>query len=377
MRDSEFNKILYGSVQKDASDIHMKTGSPVYYRVDGQLFSQGGTPLGSEDIETVLGLMLGSSQLARFKKRGEVDLAYTQKGIGRFRVNVFRQRGGVSIVMRRIKTKILNFEQLHLPTGVESFADMSRGLVLITGTTGSGKSTTLAAVIDAINASRRCHIVTVEDPIEYLHQDKLAVVNQREINIDTQSFSAALTAAMRQDPDVILVGEMRDLETFQAAISATETGHLVFSTLHTSNVMQTIDRIIDLFPANQHDQIRSQLSLNLRAILCQRLLPRADGTGRVPCCELAVVTPAVRKLIKENRITQIEIAIQQGREEGMQTFNDSLYGLLKARLITLETALGMSDNPEELNMMLKGINLNQKRGGILSKTERNPSGGVT
>jgi twitching motility protein PilT len=232
-------------------------------------------------------------------------------------------------------------------------------------------------VIDAINASRRCHIVTVEDPIEYLHQDKLAVVNQREINIDTQSFSAALTAAMRQDPDVILVGEMRDLETFQAAISATETGHLVFSTLHTSNVMQTIDRIIDLFPANQHDQIRSQLSLNLRAILCQRLLPRADGTGRVPCCELAVVTPAVRKLIKENRITQIEIAIQQGREEGMQTFNDSLYGLLKARLITLETALGMSDNPEELNMMLKGINLNQKRGGILSKTERNPSGGVT
>jgi twitching motility protein PilT len=355
----------------------MKSGSPVYYRVDGELMPQEGPPLSTEDIESVIGIMLGGSQQARFKKRGEVDLAYTQKGIGRFRVNAFRQRGAVSVVMRRIKTKILNYEQLHLPMGVERFADMSRGLILITGTTGSGKSTTLATIIDSINSSRRCHIVTIEDPIEYLHQDKMAVVNQREISIDTMNFSSALKSAMRQDPDVILVGEMRDLETFQAAISAAETGHLVFSTLHTSNVMQTIDRIVDLFPPNQHDQIRSQLSLNVKAILCQRLLPRADGVGRVPCCELAFVTPAVRKLIKENRSIQIELAIQQGREEGMQTFNDSLYSLVKAKLITLDVAMSISDNSEELNMMLQGINLNQKRGGILNKTERNPAGGVT
>lgn len=372
MKESEFLKTLSRAVQKDASDIHVKVGTAPYFRLDGELVLQEGLPLTNEDLEAIVRILLNDTQRAHFAKRGEIDLAYTQKGVGRFRVNIFRQRGSTSLVMRRIKTKILNIEQLYLPTGVESFSKLARGLVLITGTTGSGKSTTLAAVVDEINQTRRCHIVTVEDPIEYLHQDKLAVINQREVSIDTQSFAAALKSAMRQDPDVILVGEMRDLETFQAAISAAETGHLVLSTLHTTNVMQTIDRIIDLFPSNQQDQVRSQLSLNLRAILCQRLLPRADGTGRVPCCELAFVTPAVRKLIKENRITQLDVAIQQGREEGMQTFNDSLYGLLKGRLISLETALNASDNPDELQMMIQGITLNQKRGGILSRAENAP-----
>ncbi len=367
MKEADFHKILHRAVQKDASDVHLKVGRPPCLRIDGSLEPQEGADLGDADLEDVAKLILNPKQKVRFAKRGEVDLAYVEKGVGRFRVNVFRQRGAISIVMRRIKTRILNFEQLHLPLGAERFADFARGLVLITGTTGSGKSTTLAAIIDSINQRRRCHIVTIEDPIEYLHQDKKAVINQREISIDTQNFSQALKAAMRQDPDVILVGEMRDLETFQAAISAAETGHLVFSTLHTTNVMQTIDRIIDLFPSNQHDQIRSQLSLNLRAILCQRLLPRADGNGRVPACELAFCTPAVRKLIRENRVAQIEIAIQQGREEGMQTFNDSLYALLKGRLIAVDTAMNVSDNPDELAMMLQGISLSQKRGGILSR----------
>jgi twitching motility protein PilT len=249
---------------------------------------------------------------------------------------------------------------------------MNRGLVLITGTTGSGKSTTLAAVIDRINRERKCHIVTIEDPIEFTHTDHKAVVNQREISIDTQTFSSALKAVMRQDPDVILVGEMRDLDTFQAAISAAETGHLVFSTLHTTNAMQTIDRIVDLFPSNQQDQIRSQLSLNLRAIMCQRLLPRASGKGRVPACEVLMVTPAVRKLIKENRIERIPLAIQQGRDDGMQSFNDSLYGLIKAKLITMETAEDASDNPAELALMMQGIQLNQMRGGLLGEEKRSP-----
>ncbi len=333
--------------------------------MDGEITPQEGDPLHLEDIQKILEFILTEEQLRTFYRRGELDLAFTEKGVGRFRVNVFRQRGTISLVMRRIKTKILTFEQLHLPPAVVRFAKMNRGLVLITGTTGSGKSTTLAAIIEYINEYRRCHVVTIEDPIEYLHTDKKAVINQREIGIDTQDFSSALRAVMRQDPDVILIGEMRDIETFQAAISAAETGHLVFSTLHTTNAMQTVDRIIDLYPSNQHDQVRSALSLNLRAIMCMRLLPRADGVGRVPACEILFNTPAVRKLIKENRIAQIEAAIQQGREDGMQTFNDSLYDLIKKNLITLETGLDISDNPEELNMMLQGIRLSSQRGGLL------------
>ena len=364
MRD-QFIKLLQRAVQKDASDIHLKTGGPPYFRVDGEIQPQSDEVVSKELMDEIIGILCSEEQRKHFMKRGEVDLSFTEKGVGRFRVNLFRQRGTVSLVMRRIKNKILSFEQLHLPPSTLRFARMVRGLVLITGTTGSGKSTTLASIIDHINNTRRCHVVTIEDPIEYVHSDKQSVINQREITIDTFDFSSALKAAMRQDPDVILVGEMRDIETFQAAISASETGHLVFSTLHTTNAMQTIDRIVDLFPTTQHDQVRSALALNLRAIMCMRLLARADGVGRVPACEIMFTNPAVKSLIKENRISQIPLAIQQGREDGMQSFNDSLNTLIKSGLITKATGIEISDNPEELGMILQGIQLNSQRGGIL------------
>ncbi len=364
MKDN-FIKLLQRAVQKDASDIHLKTGSTPYLRVDGEVAPIGGDPIHREAMDEIVSMLLSDDQKRTLRKRGEVDLSFTEKGVGRFRVNVFRQRGSISCVLRRIKTKILSFDQLHLPPQTRRFAMFQRGLVLITGTTGSGKSTTLASIVDYINDQRRCHVVTIEDPIEYVHMDRKAVINQREITIDTQDFSSALKSVMRQDPDVILVGEMRDLETFMAAISAAETGHLVFSTLHTTNVLQTIDRIIDLFPSNQHDQVRSALALNLKAIMCMRLLQRADGVGRVPACEVLFSTPSVGKLIKENRANQLPLAIQQGRDDGMQDFNESLHELIKSGLITLETGVEVSENPEELNMMLQGIRLSSKRGGIL------------
>ena len=364
-RDS-FLKILQRAIQKDASDIHLKTGYAPYYRVDGVIEPQDASSvLTAEDVDAVVSILLNDEQMRHFRKRGEIDLAFTEKGVGRFRVNIFRQRGTVSLVLRRIKTRILTFEQLNLPMAALRMADLVRGLALITGTTGSGKSTALASLIDEINEKRKCHIVTIEDPIEFVHQDKKAVVNQREITIDTHDFSTALKSVMRQDPDVILVGEMRDHETFQAAISAAETGHLVFSTLHTTNVKQTVDRIVDFFPSTQQDQILSQLALNLKVVMCLRLLPRADGVGRVPCCELMFSNPSVRKLIREGRNVQLEAAIQQGREDGMQTFNDSLYTLVKTGLITLEEGMNTSENPEELNMMLQGIRLSSGSGGLL------------
>ncbi len=361
----EFIKILQRAVQKDASDIHLKTGSPPYFRVNGELLSAGGEPIYPESMAQILNYMLTDEQLKLFSQKGELDLSYHEKGIGRFRVNVYRQRGTISCVMRRIKTRIQSFEELNLPPQVARFAELQRGLVLIAGTTGSGKSTTLASIIEYINNIRHCHIVTIEDPIEYVFVDKKSVISQREISIDTHDFASALKAVMRQDPDVIVIGEMRDPETFVAAVQASETGHLVFSTLHTTNVMQTIDRIVDFFPPTQHDQIRSQLSMHLKAIMCMRLLPRADGKGRVPACEILFNTPIVKRLIKENRVSQLDTAIQQGRDIGMQSFNDSLLQLVKKGLITTEIALEMSDNPEELQMMIQGIHLSSKRGGIL------------
>ena len=363
---SLLKQLLQSATERGASDVHIKTNSTPYFRVDGQLIPRKRV-LTEKEISALLLELLSERQRAEFDKHHEVDLAHSDPELGRFRVNVFQQRGTVSMVFRHIKSIIPGFEELHLPMAAERFADLVRGLVLITGTTGSGKSTTLAAIIDYINERRKCHIVTIEDPIEYTHMDKKAVVNQREIKIDTESFSTAMKSVMRQDPDVILVGEMRDLETFQAAISASETGHLVFSTLHTANAMQTVDRIVDLFPSDQQDQVRSQLSLNLRGIMCQRLLPRASGTGRVPTCEVLINTPVVQKLIKENRLVKIPLAIQSGREEGMLSFNDSLYSLLKGKLITLETAMEISDNPAELNLMLQGIRLGQMQGGILGE----------
>jgi twitching motility protein PilT len=274
----------------------------------------------------------------------------------------------VGIVMRHVRGKILDFAALHLPEqAMDTITQMRRGLVLITGTTGSGKSTTLASLIDRINEQQRVHIVTVEDPIEYLHVNKKSIITQREVGLDTKDFHIALRAVMREDPDVILIGEMRDQETFGAAMASAETGHLVFSTLHTSNAMMTVDRIIDLFPSNQHDQVRSQLSLQLRALVAQRLLPTADGKGRVPAIEILFNNPAIAALIRENNVQQIPNAIAAGKEEGMQTFNLSLLGLIRERLISEEEALWASDNPEALRGNIQGFSFQADRGGILKR----------
>ncbi len=365
---SQLLDILTYAVKNAASDIHLTVGSPPAVRVDGAIRFLKGEDLTPKDTFSFLDEIMNPEQKERFVRTGDADLALAISGLGRFRVNVLRQRGATGIVMRYVKNKLLDFEALNLPGAMRTICEFKRGLVLVTGTTGSGKSTTLAAMIDRINEDQRVHIVTLEDPIEYLHTNKKSIVTQREMNIDTKDWHVALRACMREDPDVILIGEMRDVETFYAAMSAAETGHLVFSTLHTSNASMTVDRILDLFPPNQHDQIRSQLSFQLRGCVAQRLLPTADGKGRVPAVEVMLNNPAVAALIRDNNIKQIPLAINSGRDEGMQTFNMSIYGLLKRKLITMEDALWASDNPEELKMMIQGITLSQNaRGGILKR----------
>jgi len=361
----ELKTLLERCAEYDASDLHLKAGSPPVLRIDGELVPQGTTPVSDDDTDRFLDEILPPEQKELFQQTNEMDTAYSVKGLGRFRTNIYVQRGSVSIAMRRIKSVIQSFEELNLPSVIEDIAQERHGLVLVTGVTGSGKSTTLASIIEYINQRRRVHIVTIEDPIEYLHTDSMALIDQREVSIDTPSFESALRSVLRQDPDVILIGEMRDSETFHAAVSATETGHLVFSTLHTSDAKQTIDRIIDLFPPEQHTQVRAQLALNLRAIICQRLLPLAEGNGRVPTVEVVLNNPAVAKLIHENRISQISTAIRSARRDGMQAFNDSLRDLVEKKLITRDIAMYYSDNPDELAMNLQGIYLSQSRGGIL------------
>ncbi len=360
-------KLLGYAVKNGASDLHLTVGSAPALRLDGEMRFLQTEPLQPDDTLGFAREMMNDKQYEDFLEKGDADLAYGIAGLGRFRVNILRQRGSVGIVMRHVKGTILDFESLHLPPVMGKIADMPRGLVLITGTTGSGKSTTLASLIDWINQRKRFHIITLEDPIEYLHTNKKSIVTQREVNIDTRDFSAALRAAMREDPDVILIGEMRDGETFQAAISAAETGHLVFSTLHTTNVMLTIDRIMDMFPSNMHQQVRSQLALQLRGCVSQRLLPSADGKGRTPAIEVMLSNPGIAQLIRDNTIKQIPNAIAGGAEDGMQTFNMSLASLLKQGLIREPDAMVASDNPDELKMNLQGIYLSQGRGGILKK----------
>jgi len=361
------HKILAYAVKNGASDVHLTVGSPPGVRIDGEIRFIESEPLTPQEMEEYAFEMMNERQKERFMEDGDMDLAYGVSGVGRFRVNILRQRGSVGIVMRHVKGKILDFETLNLPPGMDRVSDLARGLVLITGTTGSGKSTTLAAMIDWINQRKRMHIVTVEDPIEFLHHNKKSIITQREMLIDTMSWHTALRAAMREDPDVILIGEMRDADTFQAAISAAETGHLVFSTLHTTNAMLTIDRILDMFPSNMHAQVRSQLALQIKACISQRLIPSADGKGRVPAIELMFMNPGIAQLIRENSLKQIPMAIVAGQEDGMQTFNMSLANLVKRKLIREEDAMWASDNPDELKMNLQGIYLSQSRGGILRK----------
>ncbi len=360
--------ILSYAVKRGASDVHLKVPRPPVMRIDGAIRFAGEVPITQEHMLGFLDEMMDEKAKEAFLESGDADLALSMPGVGRFRVNCLMQRSTVAVIMRHVKSEIPNFADLSLPKGpVERIAQLRRGLVLVTGTTGSGKSTTLASIIDIINQTRSEHIVSLEDPIEFLHEDKKSSVIQREVAIDTKDFKTALRALMREDPDVILIGEMRDRETFEACISASETGHLVFSTLHTTNAMMTIDRIVDIFPADQHQQVRTQLSRQLQALMSQRLLPSADGTGRVPAVEIMFNTPSIAELIKENNLRQIPRAISAGKEEGMQTFNMSLVALVESGRIEEAEAMAASDNADELKMNLQGIYLSQDRGGILKR----------
>ena len=331
------NELLGLSAERRASDIHIKVGSPPVFRVDGRLMPVTDQKrLSQEDVVNLAFGMMSQPMRDKFKQRNEVDFAYGVPGLGRFRVNVFMQRGTVGLVLRSIPTKMSSFEELTLPPVMAKLAQESRGLLLVTGTTGSGKSTTLASMIDLINTTRTEHIMTIEDPIEFLHRDKKSLVNQREIGMDTESFALALRSAMRQDPDIILVGEMRDFDTISVGLTAAETGHLVLSTLHTVDAGETINRIISVFPPYQQKQVRQQLASVLKGVISQRLVPRADGKGRVPACEVLVVTGTVRECILDPEKTRTlgDVMNAGTSQYGMQTFDQSLLGLLKSGLIT-------------------------------------------
>jgi len=354
----ELNEILQIALRSSASDIHLKAGLPPMFRVDGSLVPlKDGRRLPPEEVARMVFGIMNEFQKEKFKQTNEVDLAYGVPGLGRFRVNIFQQRGTVGGVFRVIPFKIQTIEQLMLPKVIEKLAGDQRGLILVTGTTGSGKSTTLAAMIDHINATETCHIMTIEDPIEFLIRDKRSIVNQREVGVDTMSFGQALKSALRQDPDVILVGEMRDLETIETALTAAETGHLVMSTLHTLDATETINRIISAFPPYQQKQVRLQLGSVLRGVVSQRLVPRADGRGRVPAIEVLLTTARVRELVEDkDRTKEIPDAIAQGNVSyGMQTFDQSLMGLLKSNLITYEEALRQATNPDDFALRVSGI----------------------
>ncbi len=345
--------LLKTMVEKDGSDLHIATNTPPQIRVHGHLHRLDLPDLQPADTKQLVYSVLTDAQKKRFEESLELDFSFGIRGLARFRCNVFNQRGAVGAVYRLIPEKIRSFQDLDLPPVLGTLAERPRGLVLVTGPTGSGKSTTLAAMLDKINTERHDHILTIEDPIEYIHPHKNCLVNQREVHSDTNSFSNALRAALREDPDIVLIGEMRDLETVEAALKIAETGHLTFGTLHTNSAAQTINRIIDIFPANQQAQIRTQLSLVLEGIVCQALLPKADGKGRVVSLEILVPTPAIRNLIRDDKIHQIYGAMQTGQEKlGMQTPNQSLASLHMRRLITLDTALGASSNRDELQDMI-------------------------
>ena len=354
----ELNEILQIALRGGASDIHLKAGLPPMFRVDGSLVPlKDGRRLPPEEVARMASGIMNEFQKEKFKNTNEVDLAYGVPGLGRFRVNVFQQRGTIGAVLRVIPFKILSVKDLLLPPALEKMSLEERGLILVTGTTGSGKSTTLAAMIDHINATETNHIMTVEDPIEFLIRDKRSIVNQREVGVDTVSFSQALKSALRQDPDVILVGEMRDLETIETALTAAETGHLVMSTLHTLDATETINRIISVFPPYQQKQVRLQLASVLKGVVSQRLVPRADGKGRVAAVEILKATARVREMIEDkDRTKEIHDAITQGHQTyGMQSFDQSLMGLVKSGLITYEEARRQATNPDDFALRFSGI----------------------
>ncbi|MBI5074140.1 MAG: type IV pilus twitching motility protein PilT [Nitrospirae bacterium] len=354
----DVNELLKEAHGQGASDLHLKVGTHPILRINGELAPLSSEKrLSQEDTLKMAFAVMSPGQREIFKKRNDIDLAYSVPGLGRFRCNIFIQRGTVGLVFRVIPMRIPTTEELLLPDVIKKIAMESRGLILVTGTTGSGKSTTLAAMIDHINTNKTDHIMTIEDPIEYLHRDKRSIVNQREIGSDTESFSKAMRAAMRQDPDVILVGEMRDFETIQTALTAAETGHLVLSTLHTSDAAETVNRIISVFPPYQHKQVRIQLASVLKGIISMRLVPKSDGKGRVPAVEVLIATATIKDCILDaDKTKAINDVIAQGAiHYGMQTFDQSLFNLFKSGLISYEEALRRATNPDDFALKVKGI----------------------
>lgn len=354
----DINQILVEALEHEASDVHIKEGAPPIFRVNGTLkpFSKV-KPFDHNDLSKMAFGLMNDWQKERFIKNREVDMGYEVYGLGRFRVNVYQQRGKLSIALRIVPYQIKSPEELYLPPVITNVALENRGLILVTGTTGSGKSTTLASMIDIINKNRNSHIITIEDPIEFIHEDKKSIIDQREVGSDTSTFSSALRVALRQDPDVILVGEMRDFETIETALTAAETGHLVMSTLHTLNATETITRIISVFPPYHQKQVRLQLAAVLKGVISQRLVPRADGMGRVPAVEILVSTARVREcIVEKDKTSELNDAISKGQTAyGMQTFDQSLMHLMKLNLITYEEALKHCTNPDDFALRVKGI----------------------
>jgi len=359
------HQLLKTLVDQGGTDLHVTTNTAPQIRVDGKMLPLQTPPMSPAETKNVIYSVLTDSQKHRFEETFELDFSFGVKGLARFRANVFYQRGAVAGAFRTIPWEIKNFKELGLPPIVAALCDKPRGLILVTGPTGSGKTTTLASMLDKVNSERSEHMVTIEDPIEYLHSHKKCLVNQRELHADTKSFPAALRSVLRQDPDIVLIGEMRDLETIESALRIAETGHLTFATLHTNSAAQTINRIIDVFPPHQQSQVRAQLSLVLEGVLCQALLPKASGQGRALAMEILVPNAAIRNLIREDKVHQIYSAMQVGQAKyGMQTFNQSLSSLVLNRSITRELALSMSSHPDELEEMLaRGAGGHQPIGG--------------
>ncbi len=350
---ANLHQLLKAMVEKNASDLHVTTGSPPQLRVDGELVPLKMPPLSPVDTKQLCYSILTDAQKHKYEEDNELDLSFGLKGLSRFRANIFTQRGAVAGAFRTIPFKILTFQELGLPPIVQELSKKPRGLILVTGPTGSGKSTTLASIIDRINTDRHEHIMTVEDPIEYLHPHKNCLVNQREVGADTKSFKTALKYILRQDPDVVLVGEMRDLETIEAALVIAETGHIAFATLHTNSAVQTINRILDVFPPYQQPQVRAQLSFVLEGIMSQSLLAKSSGTGRVLALEVMIPNPAIRNLIREDKVHQIYSSMQMGQgKSGMQTFNQSLAQLLSRKLISMDEAFGRTSDADELKNLI-------------------------
>jgi twitching motility protein PilT len=359
-------ELLELMVKRNASDLHITVGTPPILRIDGKLTKTDYEDLTPELTKKLAYSIMNERQRLKFEENSELDLSFGIEQLSRFRCNMFMQRGNVAIALRQIPYRVLSFEELGLPEVVPDLAEMPRGLVLVTGPTGSGKSTTLAALIDKINRERYLHIITVEDPIEYLHKHKNCIVNQREVHSDTKSFANSLKYALRQDPDVVLIGEMRDLETMEAALTISETGHLAFATLHTNSTAETINRIVDVFPTNQQEQVRIQLSFVVQGIVCQQLIPKIGG-GRSLALEILIATPAVRAVIRDDKIHQIYSLIQAGQKFGMKTMNQSLVELYMKKKVTYNDALARSTNIQEFEEMVRQV-------GARSETSRNYAG---